>query len=179
LDDEEFDNENLSSVKYLYYDDSELAKKLEEIISDENSNNEDLTSDMLFDHIKMVFDELPYEFATIDELAHFSLELCENDSYSLLENDGTSGAMADSDTTYDEVYIEGIDSSKFDNKFTAFINASASGSHRKEGDIPGRDMTIKAEIISSVLVGKYALGELEIESVNGDLVEYWEDEVEA
>jgi hypothetical protein len=179
LNDEEFDNENLSGVKYLYYDDSELAKKLEEIISDENSNNEDLTSDMLFDHIKMVFDELPYEFSTIDELAQLSLELCENDSYSLLENDGTSSAMAESDTTYDEVYIEGIDSSKFDGKFTAFINASASGSHRKEGDIPGREMKIKAEIISSVLLGKYALGELEIESVHGGLVDYWEDEHEA
>ncbi len=179
LNDEEFDNENLSSVNYLYYDDSELAKKLEEIISDENSNNEDLTSDMLFDHIKMVFDELPYEFVTIDELAQLSLELCENDSYSLLENDGTSGAMAESDTTYDEVYIEGIDSSKFDEKFTAFINASASGSHRKEYDIPGRDMTIKAEVISSALIGKYALGELEIESVHGGLVDNWEDEHEA
>jgi hypothetical protein len=179
LNDEEFDNENLSSVKYLYYDDSELAKKLEEIISEENSNNEDLTSDMLFDHIQMVFDELPYEFFTVDELAQLSLELCENDSYSLLDNDGTSSAMAESDTTYDEVYIEGIDSSKFDGKFTAFINASASGSHRKEGDIPGREMKIKAEIISSVLLGKYALGELEIESVHGGLVDYWEDEHEA
>jgi hypothetical protein len=176
LNDEDFDNENLSNVKYLYYDDSELAKKLEEIISEENSNNEDLTSDMLFDHIKMVFDKLPYEFVTIDELAQLSLELCENDSYGLLENDGTSGAMAESDTTYDEVYIEGIDSSKFDGKFTAFINASASGSHRKEYDIPGRDMTIKAEIISSALIGKYALGELEIESVHGGLVDYSEDE---
>jgi len=176
LSDEEFDNESLSSVKYIYYDDSELAKKLEEIISEDNSNNEDLTSDMLFDHIRMVFDELPYVFANIDELAQLSLELCENDSYSLLENDGTSGAIAESDTIYDEVYIEGIDSSKFDGKFTAFINASASGSHRKEYDIPGRDMTIKAEVISSVLVGKYALGELEIESVNGGIVDHWENE---
>jgi hypothetical protein len=78
---------------------------------------------MLFDHMKMVFDELPYGFLTIDELPLLSLELC--------ENDGTLGAMAHSDITYDEVYIEEIDSSKF----TAFINASASGSHRKESDI--------------------------------------------
>ncbi|MCW8833799.1 MAG: hypothetical protein OQK09_12205 [Colwellia sp.] len=176
LSDEEFDNESLSSVKYIYYDDSELAKKLEEIISEENSNNEDFTSDMLFDHIRMVFDELPYAFANIDDLAQLSLELCENDSYSLLENDGTSGAIAESDTIYDEVNIEGIDSSKFDGKFTAFINASASGSHRKEHDIPGRDMTIRAEVISSVLVGKYALGELEVESVSGGIVDHWEDE---
>jgi hypothetical protein len=89
LSDEEFDNESLSSVKYIYYDHSELAKKLEEIISEENSNNEDLTSDMLFDHIRMVFDELPYAFANIDDLAQLSFELCENDRYSLLENDGT------------------------------------------------------------------------------------------
>jgi hypothetical protein len=179
LNDEGFDNENLSNVKYLYYDNSELAKKLEGIISDGNSNNEDLTSEMLFDHIKLIFDELPYEFSTIDELAQLSLELCENDSYSLLEKDGVSGAMADSDTIFDEVHVEGIVSSNFDEKFTAFINASASGSHRREDDIPGRDMTIEAEIISSVLVGKYALGELKIESVIGVLVDYWQDEDEA
>lgn len=178
LNDNEFDNENLSSVKYIYYDDSELANKLEAIISDENSNNKDLTSDMLFDHIKMVFDQLPYQFVTIDELAELSLELCESDIYYLLENDGTSNARDESDTIYDEVNVEGIDSYDFDEKFIAFINASASGSHRKADNIPGRDMTIKAEVISSVLVGKYALGELEIESVQGGLVDYWEDENE-
>lgn len=176
LSDDEFNNESLSRVKYIYYDDSDLAKKLEEIISDENSNNEDLTSDMLFDHIRMVFEELPYVLVNIDELAQLSLEFCENDSFSLLDNEGTSGAMADSDTIYEEVYIEGIDSSKFDEKFIALINASASGTHKSEHDIPGRDMTIKAEVISTVLVGKYALGELEVGSVNGDIVDLWEDE---
>lgn len=176
LDDDKFDNEHLSRVEFIYYDENELAKRFEDIVSDEGSDNEDLSSEMLFDHIRMVFDELPYNFVTIDELAQLSFELCENDSYNLLDNDGTSGAMAESDTIFDEVYIEGIDSSRFDKKFTAVINASASGSHRKENDIPGRDMTISAEITSSVLVGKYALGELMIESVSGGLVDYWEDD---
>ena len=175
LDDEKFNNESLSDVEYVYYDDGELAKNLEEIVSSENSDNEDLTSKMLFGHIKMVFEELPYVFANLNNLAERSVELCENNSYDLLENDGTLSAIAESDTIFDEVNVEGIGSSTFNNKFTAIINASASGSHRKDNDIPGRQMTIKAEVISSALIGKYGLGALEVVSVNGDLVDYWEN----
>ena len=179
LDDDKFDNEHLSQVEYIYYDDSDLAKALEDIVGNQGSDNEDLTSEMLFDHIRMIFENLPYNFVDIEDLSQLSIELCENDSYDLLDYEGVSGAMADSDTQYDEVQIEGLRTSKFDKGFISIINASASGSHRKESDVPGREMTISVEIKSSVLVGKYALGGLEIESVNGELVDYWEDEDEA
>jgi hypothetical protein len=176
LDDDKFDNEHLSQVEYIYYDDSDLAKALEDIVGNEGSDNEDFTSEMLFEHIRMIFENLPYNFVDIEDLSQLSIELCENDSYDLLDYDGVSGAMADSNTQYDEVQIEGLRTSKFDKGFISIINASGSGSHRKESDVPGREMSISVEIKSSVLVGKYALGELEIESVNGELVDYWEDE---
>jgi hypothetical protein len=176
LDDEKFNNESLSNVEYIYYDDNKLAKKLENIVSNESSDNEDLTSEMLFDHIRMVFEELPYRFVDLDTLTQLSVEFCENDTIALLENDGTYGAIAESDSTFDEVEIEGAESSNFDDGFIAFINASASGSHKKDSEIGGRDMSITAVINSPVLLGKYALGELEIDTVNGNLVDYWEEE---
>jgi hypothetical protein len=176
LDDDKFDNEHLSQVEYIYYDDSDLAKALENIVGNEGSNNEDLTSEMLFEHIRMIFENLPYNFVDIEDLSQLSIELCESDSYDLLDYEGVSGAMADSNTQYDEVQIEGLRTSKFDKGFISIINASGSGSHHKESDVPGREMSISVEIKSSVLVGKYALGELKIESVNGELVDYWEDE---
>jgi hypothetical protein len=176
LGDENFDNEHLSNVAYIYYDYSELAKRLEGVVSEEGVENEDLTSEMLFEHIRMVFEELPYKFVDLDELAQLSVELCENDSFSLLDYEGTASAQSEADTDYGDVYIEGSENAKFINGFTVNINASASGSHRKESDIPGREMSISAQVVSSVMLGEYALGPLELVHVNGDLVDYWEDE---
>ncbi len=176
LGDENFDNEHFSNVEYLYYDDSELAKRLEGVVSEEETENEDLTSEMLFEHIRMVFEQLPYKFVDLDELTQLSVELCENDSFSLLDYEGTASSQAESDTDYDDVYVEGAENAEFINGFAANINASASGSHRKESDIPGRDMSISVQVTSSVVVGKYALGPLKLLYVHGGLVDYWEDE---
>ncbi|WP_299802779.1 GntR family transcriptional regulator [uncultured Shewanella sp.] len=176
LDDENFNNESLSSVKYIYYSANKLAHKIQNIISKEESENETLSPEMLFEHIQTVLEELPYEFVNDDDLKQLSVELCENNSHDLLEHEGTSSAIAESDTIFEEVNIEGIESSAFKDGFVAFIKASASGTHRKEADIGGRDMTISVEIKSAILVGKYALGHLEIESVSGGLVDYWQDE---
>ncbi|WP_285163104.1 GntR family transcriptional regulator [Shewanella goraebulensis] len=176
IGDDNFNNEHFSNVEYIYYDDSELAKRLEGIVSEEGTENEDLTSEMLFEHIRMIFEELPYKFVDLDELTQLSVELCENDSFSLLDYEGTASSQAESDTDFDEVYVEGAENAEFNHGFTANINASASGSHRKESDITGRDMSILAQVTSSVVLGEYALGPLELIHVNGGLVDYWEDE---
>ncbi|WP_350422240.1 hypothetical protein, partial [Escherichia coli] len=55
LADKNFNNETLDKVEFIYYDD-ELAKRLEEILLEEDSENEDLTSDMLFEHFEIIFD---------------------------------------------------------------------------------------------------------------------------
>ncbi|MFA0464693.1 hypothetical protein AB4458_26475, partial [Vibrio sp. 10N.261.45.F1] len=54
LADENFNNESMESVKYVYYDD-ELAKRLEQIVVDEDSEDENLTADLIFDHLHMLF----------------------------------------------------------------------------------------------------------------------------
>lgn len=45
-----------------------------------------------------------------------------------------------------------------------------------ESDMLGRDMSISIEITSSVRVGKYGSGPFEVESVNGGVVDYWDEE---
>ncbi|RBP79592.1 hypothetical protein EBI01_15335 [Marinomonas rhizomae] len=174
LEDKKFDNESLSNVKYIFYDESILANKLDEISSYENKN---ITSEMLFSNIQIIFEDLPYKFVNIEELTQLSIELCENNSFDLLESDEVCGTMAESDTIYDEVYIEGAESPDFNDGFTVSVKASASGSHRKEDGIPGRDMNIVAEVYSKARVGKFGLGELEIGDISSNLIDYWEEEV--
>lgn len=171
LADEKFNNEVLAEVKYVYYND-DLAKGLEKIVLGEDSENEDLSADLIFDHLQMLFDGEPFELVTIDRLEEYSREEIENNPYDLLNEDGTSGAIADSDTIFEDIDDIHVESSNFDDGFTAEIRASASGSHRRESDVPGRTMSISIDMKSNVVVGRYGLSSIGIGEVTGTLDEY-------
>ncbi|MEZ9179849.1 hypothetical protein AB4129_07760 [Vibrio cyclitrophicus] len=168
LADEKFNNDSLEKVKYIYYDD-ELAKRLEQIVLSEESENEDLSADLIFDHLQMLFDGEPLELVTLDTLSEYSREEIENNPYDLLNDEGVSGAIADSDTYFEDIEDIQIQSSKFVNGFSSKIGASASGSHRRDSDVSGRTMSISIEMESNVIVGKYGLGSLEEGEVKGIL----------
>ncbi|MGY3958986.1 hypothetical protein [Aeromonas popoffii] len=178
LNDSDFCNENFSNVSYIYYDENILVKRLEEIISDISSGNEGITTEAIYDHIQMIFEKLPYEFISADSLAELARESIEADSYDLLAGDGVSGAIAESDTIFEEVYVEGILNSHLEDGFNVELDASASGHHRKEYDIPGRSMRIHIKVSYPAIIGKYCLGPMEVDEVHGALVDLWDDENE-
>ncbi|ENM3990708.1 cell envelope integrity protein TolA [Vibrio cholerae] len=171
LSDENFCNDSLAEVKYVYYD-SELAKGLEKIVLDERSENENLSANLIFDHLQMLFEGEPFELVTSDLLEEYSRDKVENSQYELLNGDGVSGAIAESDTIFEYIDDIHVDSSTFDNGFSSKIIASASGEHRRESGIPGRTMTISLEMKSNVIVGKYGLGAIEEGQVIGSLDDF-------
>ncbi|MDC0611364.1 hypothetical protein OAP63_11550 [Vibrio sp.] len=171
LDDKKFNNETLDQVKYVYYDD-ELAKRLEQIVLDEDSENEDFSADMIFGHFEMLFEGEPFELVTGDRLAEYAKEEVENDPYDILNCDGTSGAIAESDTIFEYVEDISIEHFDFDSGFYTELSASASGEHRREEGVPGRSMTISIKMECPVLVGKYGLGAIEQGDVSGSLDEF-------
>ncbi|HGS5723674.1 cell envelope integrity protein TolA [Vibrio diabolicus] len=170
LADEKFNNESIEQVKYIYYDD-ELAKGLEQIVLDEDSENEDLSADLIFDHLQMLFEGEPFEIVTADRLEEYSREYIENNSYDLLNDDGTSGAITESDTIFDDIDDIHVESSSFRSGFgfTTKIMVSASGEHRRESGVPGRTMSISVEMLSNVVVGKHGLGMIEQGDIVGSL----------
>jgi hypothetical protein len=174
--DEGFNNDTFSDVEYVYYESTDLARKLEKIVLSEQSDNEDLTSDLLFDHVLTVFEGLPYQLLSKEDLEEICVSFFEENRYSILEEEGVSGAIAESDTIFDEVEFGSVESVEFDDGVTAVIDASATGSHRKDAEIPGRTMSISIEIKSTVQVGKYALGAFEFVDVNGSLDDYYEED---
>ncbi|CAM2929145.1 hypothetical protein [Moritella viscosa] len=179
LNDPHFTNSGLQGMAYVYYDDELLSKRLEDIVETENSENEDLSSDMLFDHISMTFDELPYDFINGDSLAEKVCELVSEDSYDLLNGDDLSGPIADSMTNYgngDGVEDVSLSSYDFDTDFIIELSANASGSHHSEHDVPGRTLDINIKAQCSPVIGKFGLKEHEIINVNGSLEDYWDDE---
>ncbi|MGJ3352090.1 hypothetical protein [Providencia sp. Je.9.19] len=176
LEDDSFNNEIIDKVEYVYYDE-ELARRLEKIVLDEESDNEDFSADMIFDHLQMLFEEEPFKLITGDSLAENCMEKFENNPYYVLDHEGTSSAMAESNTYFediDDIHIVDFDFDS-DNGFSVELSATASGTHYKEQDIGGRNMTISITMKCELLVGKYGLGSIEEDSVSGSLVDDWDE----
>ncbi|QNP19415.1 cell envelope integrity protein TolA [Providencia rettgeri] len=176
LNDDNFNNENVGKVEYVYYDDG-LANSLEKIVQEDNSDNENFSADILFDHLQILFENAPFKLITGDSLAEKCLEEFENNPYYVLDHNGTSAAIAESNTYFediDDIHIVDFD---FDssNGFSMELSATASGTHYKEQDISGRTMTISITMKCELLVGKYGLGSIEEDSVSGDLVDDWDE----
>ncbi|MFU0912374.1 hypothetical protein [Kluyvera intermedia] len=171
LNDKNFNNETLGKVKFVYYDD-ELAKRLEQIVLDENSDNENFSADIIFDHLEMLFEGMPFKIISGDHLADECKMEFENDSFDIFNGDGVSGAIAESDTLFDNVEDITLENFYFNDGFYAELSASANGHHYKEEDVPGRSMTVSIIMQCEVLVGKFGLSSIEQGEVNGTLDDY-------
>ena len=170
--DENFNNEKLSQVSYIYYDPKEFASSLETIVQDEGTDNENLGPDLLFDHVISVFEDLEYKLLTEDQVEEVCRDICESLKYDLLNGDEFSGPIAESDTIFDEIEIGELDSITFDDGLNVTFTGSASGSHRRDDDVPGRDIGFNIEIKNTVLLGTRALGKFELGEVSASLIDY-------
>ena len=167
INDKNFNNERMSELKYIYLDDS-LSKKLDEIIEAEQSDNEDVDSSLIFDHIYCLFDGTEYEVLSAESLSERLAEKINENSYELLQTDELAGAMAETNTFFEEVELN-LDDSDFvpEHGFKVEMSGSASGSHRKEHDIRGQDLSVSLEAWCKPVLGKYGLKNYEIEDISG------------
>lgn len=171
LNDNDFNNENLAKVKYIYYDD-ELAKRLEKIVLEENSANEDFSANMIFDHLEMLFEDVPFKLITGENLAEECREDFENNPYGIFDCDGVSGAIAESNTHFENIEDINIEQFDFNNGFYTELSANASGEHYKEAGVAGRSMSVLIKMQCDLLVGKYGLASIEQGEVTGTLDDY-------
>jgi hypothetical protein len=176
INDENFNNERLSQVSYIYYDPKEFAVALEAIVQDEKSDNENLESDLLFDHVLSVFESLDYKMLAEDQVEEVCRDVCDNVKYDLLNGDEFSGPIAESDSIFDEIEIGDLEKIVFDNGLSVSFSGSASGSHRKDDELPGRDIGFSIEVTSALLLGTRALGGFEVGEVSARLIDYDDEE---
>ncbi|ELI6042918.1 hypothetical protein RRL53_003112, partial [Escherichia coli] len=85
------------------------------------------------------------------------------------DGDGISGAIAESDTIYEDVDNIIVEHFDFNNGFYAELSANVSGQHYKEEDVPGRDMTVSVIMQCNVFAGKFGLGPIEQGEIKGTL----------
>tara|TARA_R110001606_G_scaffold21158_4_gene74938 strand:+ start:23154 stop:24461 length:1308 start_codon:yes stop_codon:yes gene_type:complete len=172
IDDENFNNENLNEIKYVYHQPLVLTKRLEEIIIKENSDNEDLSEGLLFDHLSGMLEDFSIYFSSEDTLAERVSESVNEDSYDILASEELSSTIAETDTIFEEVYLE-IEHFTFkpDEGFEVNLNGYASGHHRREEDMPGRDISINVSAICKPIIGTYGLSSYNLK-IGGSLREY-------
>lgn len=179
--DANFCNDNFSEIEYVYYDEDVLVKRLGDIIDAINENStadSSLTPDVIYEHIHMVFEKLPYELVSSDRLSEIARDSIDSGKFDILSEEGISGAIAESDTLYEEVTVEDIIEAYLDDGFHVTLQASSNGYHRKENDMPGRDLNIAISLCFPAVIGKYCLKDLEVTEVNGGLVDYWDEQDE-
>ncbi|WGT29226.1 hypothetical protein [Pseudomonas marginalis] len=170
--DESFNNKVLAQVSYIYYDREEFASTLEAIVQNEEARNEGLDAEILFDHVILIFESSDFKLISKDEVEEVGREICENMKDELMDGDEFSGPIAESDTIYDYIEITDLEDIKFDDGLSVSFSGSASGSHRKEYDVPGRDIEFTIEIKSPVLVGTRGLGDFVLGEVSASLADY-------
>ena len=115
---------------------------------------------------------MPYKLISGDNLAEECREEFERSPYGIFDDNGVSGAIAESNTTFEEVDDINIEDFNFNNGFYAELSAYASGYHYREEGVPGRTMSISITMQCEVLVGKFGLGSIEQGKVSGTLDEF-------
>ena len=174
LDDEGFNNARLNKIKYIYHDSSFLAERLEKIVQSEGSDNEDLSEDVLFDHLQGMLDNYPFELLSDESLAEQISEKINEKSYDILSSEELSGPMAESDTVFDEIEVD-LESFDYNTNFEVTMVGYASGHHRKESDIPGRDLSVSIVATCKPFIGRYGFSDYELE-ISGSLRDYDHEE---
>lgn len=162
INDASFNNANLFELKYIYHDSKFLIDRLEGILEAETSENENLDVSLLFDHIQMIFENLPYKFLSADAIADEVSEDISINSYELLNDEGLSGAMAETDTIFDEVHVE-MDSFEFENGLTVMLSGYASGEYRNDSGVKGQDIHVNVEAHCLPILGLFGLKNYELE----------------
>ena len=111
-------------------------------------------------------------FSSEDTLAERVSESVNEDSYDILASEELSSTIAETDTIFEEVYLE-IEHFTFkpDEGFEVNLNGYASGHHRREEDMPGRDISINVSAICKPIIGTYGLSSYNLK-IGGSLREY-------
>jgi flagellar biosynthesis GTPase FlhF len=161
LEDNNFTNDNLQNLKYVLATDN-LVSKLNEICQKESIEKNTLENDILFDHIQRMFGNLSYIFLSEEGLADDITNIVHEKGYDFLQNEELSGPIAETDTIFDEILFEQKDYA-FNTDFYVEFNGTASGHHRKESDIKGRELNVWLKATCKPIIGKLGLGDVSYE----------------
>jgi hypothetical protein len=160
LNDKSFANENLEKMKYVLIDTDRLTTEFTNLLDEADIDVEQFDSEWLIGHFEMIFEELPYELVYPESLANIIKGEFDEMGNGLLQDEGLSGGMADTNTSFDhvdEIILDDFDYDNIESTFVVHLSGSASGQHYKEHDISGQGVDIFIEAKCLPIIGKYGL----------------------
>lgn len=158
INDEDFTNENLEKLKYILAS-NELVNRLAEICNAEIDAEEKLDPEVIFQHIQTIFEDLPYKFLSEDGLVEAISEYVHEVTHEILNSEELSGPMAETDTIFEELWLE-VQDYHNDVSFSVKFHGYASGPHRKESDVQGRELEVNLTATTKPIIGSFGFGEL-------------------
>lgn len=162
IGDERFRTEEIIKIKYIYHDPEFLSNRIEKIIEEEISDNEELSAYFLFEHLQIILEKYSLEFLSDESLAEkIAEEICDN-KYKILNSDELSGPGAETDTIFEDIQLE-MDGFDFNTVFEVRMSGYASGYHRKDTDVRGRNLLVNITATAVPIVGRFGLIEYQLE----------------
>jgi len=156
--DREFNQEGITKVRYLYIDTAKLVENLDTISEEQNDLSEEVTGEIIFDHLQMILEDFEFRLFSGDALANDIAERVNIDSFEILQSEELSGPMAETDTQFDEIELE-LDHFEFSTSFNVKLIGTASGSHRRESGVPGQDLDVTVVAKCVPKLGKFGLSD--------------------
>ena len=161
VDDTNFSNENVEKLKYVLADNS-LPKKLAAICDRESGSENEVDSEVVYDHIYAMFEGLPFQILSESGLVEEITNTVEESSYEFLDSDELAGPMAETDTIFEDIELE-KQRHEFKQDFSVEFHGYASGCHRRESDVKGRELDVRVRATCKPVIGKFGFGEIEYE----------------
>jgi len=159
LGDKSFNNDELQSLKYILVDSKALGSRLEEILTNDHIDPSVCSSDHIFDHIELMFENLPYTYRDAEAIAELVFLFCSENVYDFTESEEFCGAQASTNTTIDQAELYDYKHNLTDDALVLDMYGHASGSDRKESDISGQGVDFHVKATLAVKWGRYALAE--------------------
>ena len=170
ISNEKFNNNVISKLKYVYFNNVNIINELEMVIENSNLNKETISSDSIFEYLQILFDELPYELVSVDDLANIVFEELDINRFDLLQNEDLSGVMAETDTIFEDIDIYKSELTQInDQEVLVTVYGKMSGYHRNESSVPGQSINFQVIMSAPIILGRYGLREFQVQSATGSV----------
>ncbi|HDY7389380.1 TPA: hypothetical protein RRF14_005113, partial [Klebsiella pneumoniae] len=123
--------------------------------------SEYINTNIIFEHVSMVMQQLGFNFLSGESIAEKIYDDLNNNISIILDEPAVNSAMAETDTIFDDVYVE-ISSVIFESTLQVALVGNASGTHRKDSEVHGQDISFRGVAECPPVLGKFGLSEYKL-----------------
>ncbi|WP_434997113.1 hypothetical protein ACRQTN_16275 [Pectobacterium brasiliense] len=177
LEDTNFNSESLDSVDYIIYSD-DLISSIDYILEEENID-EDIDNHTIFECLQMIFEEkLDVKILTENEVSERIRDTLEETGLNDLINcDEVGSSMAETNAYFDSVDdLQIINHELNDETFDIEFQCVISGTTHEDKPFCGDEINVSFVNKSEIVLGRFAIGNSEIEDIGSSVKDYHEDD---